>query len=77
MSEEESLVFSVHSSEDHIETELLMHHTSMVEKVIERETLNRQIEEFLANGGRISAIDPNVMADPPKKPENRYGSHPI
>ena len=27
--------------------------------------------------GKISSIEPNVMADPPRKPESNYGSRPI
>ena len=77
MSEEETLGFSDSASVDHTETELMMNHSSMIEKVVEREELGRQIEAFLSSGGRISCIDSTVMADPPKKPENKYGSHPI
>ncbi len=62
---------------DIIENELLMAQTAMVDKIAERDELNRQIEEFLSSGGTISEIAPNIMADPPKKPENKYGSHPI
>ncbi len=62
---------------DHTETELLMSHSSMEDKLAQRQQLNDQIEAFIASGGKISAIAPNVMADPPKKPENKYGSHPI
>lgn len=62
---------------DIVENDFLMTQASMVDKVAERDELNRQIEEFLSSGGRISQIEPNVMADPPKKPENKYGSHPI
>lgn len=42
-----------------------------------RDEMARQIEEFLARGGRIQEIDPNVTADPPRKPESEYGSRPI
>jgi len=42
-----------------------------------RTQLSDQIEEFLASGGQISQIDPNVMADPPRKPQSNYGSRPI
>lgn len=76
---EETLGFSS-STDDaivHTDADLMMSHASVVDKVIEREELDRQIEAFLASGGKISSIDANVMADPPKKPENRYGSHPI
>jgi|GEM_PF-5185160 len=77
MSEEETLGFNGNMSVDHMETELMMNHSSMVEKVVEREELNRQIEDFLSTGGSIDRIEATVMADPPKKPENKYGSHPI
>lgn len=42
-----------------------------------RTQLSDQIEQFLAGGGQISQIDPNVMADPPRKPQSNYGSRPI
>lgn len=42
-----------------------------------RTELSDQVEEFLASGGKIAAIDPNVMADPPRKPQSNYGSRPI
>jgi len=46
-----------------------------------RERIRRQMEEdmkaFLANGGAIRKIAPNVLADPPRKPSTAYGSRPI
>ncbi|WP_237060246.1 hypothetical protein [Microbulbifer sediminum] len=42
-----------------------------------RSQLNNEIEEFLARGGAISEIDPEVTADPPRKPQPKYGSRPI
>lgn len=42
-----------------------------------RSTLDSDIEAFLQAGGDIDNIEPNVMADPPRKPENSYGSRPI
>ena len=42
-----------------------------------RTELSDQITEFLAKGGTINQIDPNVMADPPRKPQSNYGSRPI
>jgi hypothetical protein len=77
MSENEVTDFPEVGTVDQIESELLMSHSSMLEKLGERERLNREIEQFLSGGGEINQIDPNVMADPPKKPENKYGSHPI
>ena len=47
------------------------------EKDEERKRIHDQIEEFLKNGGKIDHIDPNVMADPPKKPTSNYGGQPI
>lgn len=74
---EETVEYVEAGTIDQIETELLMSHSSMLEKLEERERLNEEIEKFLAKGGAINHIDPNVMADPPKRPENKYGSHPI
>lgn len=42
-----------------------------------RSELDTQVEEFLRSGGNIENIEPNVMADPPRKPESNYGSRPI
>ncbi|GAA6151622.1 hypothetical protein [Pseudoteredinibacter isoporae] len=42
-----------------------------------REELDRQVQEFLLQGGKIQDVAPNVMADPPKKPQSNYGSRPI
>ena len=42
-----------------------------------RDELASQIEAFLARGGAIQEIDPNVTADPPKKPAPDYGGRPI
>ncbi|MBB6519971.1 hypothetical protein [Pseudoteredinibacter isoporae] len=42
-----------------------------------REELERQVQEFLMQGGEIQGIAPDVMADPPRKPQSKYGSRPI
>ena len=42
-----------------------------------RESLNAQIEEFLAQGGEIEEVPSNVTSDPPKKPSGEYGNRPI
>lgn len=42
-----------------------------------RDEMARQIEEFLARGGRIQEIEPEVTADPPRKPGNDYGGRSI
>jgi hypothetical protein len=43
----------------------------------QREEMEAQIAEFLARGGKIAHIEPNVTADPPRKPDSDYGSRPI
>lgn len=46
-----------------------------------KEAARRQLEDdmakFLNCGGNIQSIEPNVRADPPRKPESNYGSRPI
>jgi hypothetical protein len=50
---------------------------SMEAKRKERDALARAMEEFLSRGGQVQEVEPNVIADPPKKPESKYGSRPI
>jgi len=49
--------------------------------VSSKEALRRQLEEemerFLAKGGKVQEIAPDVTADPPQKPVSNYGSKPI
>lgn len=49
--------------------------------VSSKEALRRQLEEemerFLARGGKVQEIPPDVTADPPQKPTSNYGSKPI
>lgn len=42
-----------------------------------REKLQTDIEAFLARGGQIEQLAADATADPPKKPESKYGSQPI
>ncbi len=42
-----------------------------------RDEMAKEMEEFLARGGKIDHVEPNVTADPPRKPDNDYGSRPI
>lgn len=74
---DETIDFVSASDADPIEVELMVSHSTVNEKIEERERLNEAVEAFLASGGTISEVEPNLMADPPKKPENKYGSHPI
>lgn len=50
---------------------------SVEAKAREREMLARQMEEFMARGGKIQEVDANVVGDPPKRPDSKYGSRPI
>ena len=49
--------------------------------VSSKEALRRQLEDemarFLAQGGKIKEIPPDVTTDPPQKPVSNYGSKPI
>ena len=49
----------------------------IAEKEDQRQQLQNDVEAFLASGGSITAIDKNVVADPPKRPQSSYGSQPI
>ncbi|MEY8205373.1 MAG: hypothetical protein RPR40_09890 [Bermanella sp.] len=42
-----------------------------------RDKVDTEVEKFLSGGGAINEIEPNVMADPPRKPTSNYGSRPI
>ena len=50
---------------------------SVEAKQKERDALARAMEEFLARGGKVQEVEPNVVADPLKKPDSKYGSRPI
>lgn len=49
--------------------------------VSSKEALRRQLEEemerFLARGGKVQEIPPDVTTDPPQKPVSNYGSKPL
>lgn len=42
-----------------------------------RDDVDAAVQAFLSQGGEIKQIEPNVMADPPRKPQSNYGSRPI
>lgn len=42
-----------------------------------RSKLQSEVEAFLAQGGQITEVEPNLRADPPRKPTSNYGSQPI
>lgn len=72
--EDASYVAPAASKADEIEA---MEDFSIASRQKAREELEAQIAEFLARGGKINQVDPNVTADPPKKPTSDYGGRPI
>ena len=50
---------------------------SVEAKQKDRDALAHAMEEFLSRGGKVQEVEPNVVSDPPKKPEGKYGSRPI
>jgi hypothetical protein len=50
---------------------------SVEAKQKDRDALARAMEEYLARGGKVQEVEPNVVSDPPKKPDSKYGSRPI
>ncbi|TXR51885.1 hypothetical protein [Reinekea thalattae] len=42
-----------------------------------RSAMNSEVEKFLAQGGAVTQVESGYRADPPKKPESKYGSRPI
>jgi hypothetical protein len=50
---------------------------SIEAKQKDRDALARAMDEFLARGGKVQEVEANVVADPPKKPDSKYGSRPI
>jgi hypothetical protein len=72
--EDASYVAPAASKVDEIEA---MEDFSIASRQKAREELEAQIAEFLARGGKINQVDPNVTADPPKKPTSDYGGRPI
>lgn len=55
----------------------VLEEVSAAAKARERELLAKQMEEFLARGGKVQEIDSNALGDPPRKPDGKYGSRPI
>ena len=50
---------------------------SIEAKQKDRDALASAMEEYLARGGKVQEVEPNVVSDPPKKPDSKYGSRPI
>ncbi|WP_300656235.1 transcriptional regulator SutA [Pseudomonas sp.] len=50
---------------------------SIEAKQKDRDALARAMEDYLARGGKVQEVEPNVVSDPPKKPDSKYGSRPI
>ena len=52
-------------------------HRTLASREKLRNQVDDQVAAFLNQGGSINEIEPNVMADPPRKPTSNYGSRPI
>lgn len=59
------------------DTEDFAEERSITSRERARSRLSSDVEEFLARGGAIDKVDPEVTADPPRKPQPKYGSRPI
>lgn len=76
--DDEDLIESEDESEEEPESSSVeLASDSVSAKETERRRLQAEVEAFLAAGGKINYIAPNVVADPPKKPESNYGGQPI
>lgn len=42
-----------------------------------RQQMAREVEEFLARGGKIQVVEPSLVSDPPRKPRTNYGGQPV
>lgn len=42
-----------------------------------RQQMEDEVAAFLARGGCVTEVASGKRADPPRKPENKYGSRPI
>ena len=67
----------VHAEGYHSHNDDMPNSASIAERKRQRDEVAAEVEAFLAQGGGITPIDPNIRADPPKKPESNYGSRPI
>ncbi|WP_346838456.1 hypothetical protein [Microbulbifer sp. SAOS-129_SWC] len=59
------------------ESEEFAEERSLTSRRRARNQLTADVEAYIASGGAISEIDPDVSADPPRKPQPKYGSRPI
>ena len=50
---------------------------SIEAKQKDRDALAREFAEFLSRGGTVPEVEANVVADPPPKPDHKYGSRPL
>ena len=67
----------VHAEGYHSHNDDMPNSATIAERKRQRDEVASEVEAFLAQGGGITAVDANVRADPPKKPESNYGSRPI
>ncbi|NKB34743.1 MAG: hypothetical protein GKR91_16740 [Pseudomonadales bacterium] len=50
---------------------------TVASRTLLRSKVEEDIAAFIARGGTIDEVSPDATADPPKKPENNYGSRAI
>lgn len=77
MSDDDDKGFGEFVEEGNIAVDVSMLDCNNADKKRERDELSDLVAQFLASGGSINYIEPNVLADPPKKPSSNYGSQPI
>lgn len=67
----------VHAEGYHSHNDDMPNSATIAERERQRSEVASEVEAFLAQGGGITAVEANLRADPPKKPESNYGSRPI
>lgn len=77
LEEDEETSTPVSVRKDRPRAQELADETSAAARAALRNQLQSDVEAFLARGGTINEIPPNVVADPPKKPQSNYGGQPI
>jgi len=74
LAEEEEEAGSYSAASAAVETPI---EDSIAAREVLRQQIQNDVEAFLARGGVISEIEPNVVSDPPRKPQSNYGGQPI
>lgn len=79
--EENEDLLEIEDDDDFEVSETAANDDYVIEPVTARERLREQlaneVAEFLARGGKITQVESNVLADPPRKPPCNYGGQPL